>query len=86
MPLSLSLCLCLSLSTRTYSPPSPPGAHTRAPVHHVQAHKQEADEDDFKFHAYERTYGKFERLFPLPDNADADAIKVGSGASSTLAS
>lgn len=41
-----------------------------------ERHEEEADEDDFKFHAYERTYGKFERLFPLPDNADADAIKA----------
>lgn len=27
-----------------------------------------------KLHVYERSYGKMERMFKLPDNADADNV------------
>ena len=32
------------------------------------------EEKDMKFHRIERTYGRFERSFSLPDQADADKI------------
>jgi HSP20 family molecular chaperone IbpA len=39
-------------------------------------HEEEIDEpeEDVKLHVYERVYGKIERLFRLPDNANAEKI------------
>ena len=34
----------------------------------------EKEEKDMKFHRLERAYGRFERTFSLPDQADADKI------------
>ena len=36
--------------------------------------KSEKKEDHQKYHKIERKYGKFERSFSLPDNADGDKI------------
>jgi len=36
--------------------------------------KVEKEESDMKFHRVERSYGRFERTFSLPDQADADKI------------
>lgn len=35
----------------------------------------ESDED-VKMHVYERTYGKIERMFRLPDNAEDEKIEA----------
>ena len=36
--------------------------------------KVEKEEKKLKFHRIERSYGRFERTFSLPDEADADKI------------
>jgi HSP20 family protein len=36
--------------------------------------KTEKEEKDLKFHRVERSYGRFERCFTLPDEADSDKI------------
>jgi HSP20 family protein len=36
--------------------------------------KAEKEEKGTKFHRVERTYGRFERSFSLPDEADSDHI------------
>lgn len=33
-------------------------------------------EEDVKLHVYERVYGKIERMFRLPENADEENIKA----------
>jgi HSP20 family protein len=38
--------------------------------------KQEKEEDDEGYHCVERSYGTFERVLSLPDNADPEGIKA----------
>jgi len=37
---------------------------------------QEQEQDEGRYHAYERTYGSFTRVFALPDSADTDNVRA----------
>lgn len=44
----------------------------------AERHEEEVgdDDEDVKMHVYERTYGRVERIFKLPDSAEDDGIKA----------
>jgi HSP20 family protein len=37
---------------------------------------QEQEQDEGRYHTYERTYGSFARVFALPDSADLDKLRA----------
>jgi HSP20 family protein len=38
--------------------------------------EQEQQQDEGRYHTYERAYGSFSRMFALPDSADVDNIRA----------
>lgn len=40
------------------------------------ARAQEQQQDEGRYHTYERTYGSFTRVFALPDSADTDNLRA----------
>ena len=40
------------------------------------AREQEQQQDEGRYHTYERAYGSFTRVFALPDSADTDKIRA----------
>lgn len=51
-------------------------ADLSSPLSHSVRQEVGEPDEDVKMHVYERTYGKIERMFRLPDNAEDEKIEA----------